>query len=124
MTIIASKRGWPTNPAWYYNLCKHPDVVFGSLPFRAEIVEDEAELQAKARAFEASYDALNYRDDQFDLSDAALSVCMAMLAVTALTRKRWLLAFSWAIAFVGLVMGVAGLLALKLHPTALVKLLS
>jgi deazaflavin-dependent oxidoreductase (nitroreductase family) len=45
VTIIASKRGWPTNPAWYYNLREHPDVVYGRLPFRAEIVEDEAERQ-------------------------------------------------------------------------------
>jgi len=45
VTIIASKRGWPTNPAWYYNLREHPDIVFGNLPFRAEIVADEAERQ-------------------------------------------------------------------------------
>jgi deazaflavin-dependent oxidoreductase (nitroreductase family) len=45
VTIIASKRGWPRNPAWYYNLRAHPDVVYGGLPFRAEIVEDEAERQ-------------------------------------------------------------------------------
>ena len=45
VTIIASKRGWPTNPAWYHNLRRHPDIIFGSLPFRAEIVEDEAERQ-------------------------------------------------------------------------------
>jgi deazaflavin-dependent oxidoreductase (nitroreductase family) len=45
VTIIASLRGWPKNPAWYYNLRKHPDVVFGGLPLRAEIVEDEAERQ-------------------------------------------------------------------------------
>jgi deazaflavin-dependent oxidoreductase (nitroreductase family) len=43
VTIIASLRGWSKNPAWYYNLGKQPDVVFGGLPFRAEIVEDEAE---------------------------------------------------------------------------------
>jgi deazaflavin-dependent oxidoreductase (nitroreductase family) len=43
--IIASKRGSPRNPAWYYNLRKHPDVVFGGVPFRAEIVEEEAERQ-------------------------------------------------------------------------------
>lgn len=43
VTIIASKRGWPTHPAWYYNLRKHPDIVYGGLPFRAELVEDEAE---------------------------------------------------------------------------------
>jgi deazaflavin-dependent oxidoreductase (nitroreductase family) len=45
VTIIASLRGWPRNPAWYYNLRKHPDVVFGGLPFRAKIVEDDAERQ-------------------------------------------------------------------------------
>jgi deazaflavin-dependent oxidoreductase (nitroreductase family) len=43
VTIIASKRGLPEHPAWYYNLRKHPDVVYGGLPFRAELVEDEAE---------------------------------------------------------------------------------
>jgi deazaflavin-dependent oxidoreductase (nitroreductase family) len=45
VTIVASKRGWPMNPAWYYNLRKHPEIIFGGLPFRAEIVEDDAERQ-------------------------------------------------------------------------------
>jgi deazaflavin-dependent oxidoreductase (nitroreductase family) len=45
VTIIASLRGCPKNPAWYYNVRKHPDVVFGGLPFRAEIVENEVERQ-------------------------------------------------------------------------------
>ena len=45
VTIVASLRGWPRNPAWYYNLRKHPDVVYGGVPFRAEIVEDEAERE-------------------------------------------------------------------------------
>ncbi len=45
VTIIASKRGLPTNPAWYYNLRAHPDVIYGGLPFRAEIVAEEAERQ-------------------------------------------------------------------------------
>ena len=45
VTIIASKRGWPKHPAWYHNLRTHPDVVFGGLPFRAEVVQDERERQ-------------------------------------------------------------------------------
>jgi len=45
VTIIASLRGWAKNPAWYYNLLKNPEVVFGGLPFRAEIIEDEAEQE-------------------------------------------------------------------------------
>jgi deazaflavin-dependent oxidoreductase (nitroreductase family) len=43
VTIIASKQGRPENPAWFYNLRKYPEIVYGGLPFRAEIVEDEAE---------------------------------------------------------------------------------
>lgn len=43
VTIIASKQGRPENPAWYYNLRKHPEVNYGGLPFRAEVVEDQAE---------------------------------------------------------------------------------
>jgi deazaflavin-dependent oxidoreductase (nitroreductase family) len=45
VTIIASKRGWQTHPAWYYNIRSHPDVIYGGLPFRAEVVEDESERQ-------------------------------------------------------------------------------
>jgi uncharacterized protein DUF4337 len=85
---------------------------------------EEEELQQKARAFEAQYDALNFKDDQFDLSDAALSVCLAMFAVTALTGKRWLLVVSWIIAAGGIAMGIAGLIGLKLHPDWLTRLLS
>ena len=79
---------------------------------------------AKARGLEDKYDALNYRDDQFDLSDAALSVSLAMLAVTALTRKRWLLWTSLVFAAFGAAMGLAGLLGLPLHPNWLSKLIS
>ena len=90
----------------------------------ARYQKDEDELQTKARGLEAQYDALNYRDDQFDLSDAALSVALAMLAVTALTGKRWLLWASLLFTGFGLVMGLAGLLGLHLHPDWLTKLLS
>ena len=43
--IVASKRGDPAHPAWYYNLLAHPEVRFGGMPFRAEVVEDEAERE-------------------------------------------------------------------------------
>src|SRR2546429_7662115 len=86
--------------------------------------QESKDLQDKAHGFEAQYDALNFRDDQFDLSDAALSVGLAMLAVTALTGKRWLLWASLVFAGLGLIMGLAGLLGLHIHPDALTKLLS
>ena len=43
VTIVAAKQGRPTQPGWYYNIRKHPEVVFGGLPFRASVVEDEDE---------------------------------------------------------------------------------
>ena len=43
VTIIASKRGEPSHPAWYHNLRQHPEVVFGGQRFTAHVVEDEAE---------------------------------------------------------------------------------
>jgi len=45
VTIVPSLRGWPRNPDWYYNLRNHPDVVYGGLPFRAVVVEDEGERE-------------------------------------------------------------------------------
>ena len=45
VTIVASLRGSPKNPAWFHNLRKHPDVVFAGMPFRAAIVEDGAERE-------------------------------------------------------------------------------
>src|SRR6266702_1075586 len=85
---------------------------------------EEELLKKKAKGFEAQYDALNFRDDQFDLSDAALSVSLALLAVTALTGKRLLFAFSGLFACFGVLMGVAGLCGFSLHPDWLTKLLS
>jgi hypothetical protein len=85
---------------------------------------EEDVLTKKANGFEKQYDDLNFRDDQFDLSDATLSISLAMLAITALTGKRKLLALAWLFAGFGILMGLAGLMGLALHPSALVKLLS
>ena len=43
VTIVASKAGAATHPAWFHNLLVHPEVVFGGVPMRATIISDEAE---------------------------------------------------------------------------------
>ena len=45
VTIVASKLGYPTNPAWFDNLVAEPDVSFGGIPMRAMVVADETERQ-------------------------------------------------------------------------------
>ncbi|MBK5276845.1 MAG: DUF4337 domain-containing protein [Desulfuromonadales bacterium] len=95
--------------------------------YQENIVRYQAEedvLMKKAKGFEKLYDDLNYRDDQFDLSDATLSISLAMLAIVALTGKRRLIALAWIFAGFGITMGLAGLLGLHLHLDALSKLLS
>ncbi len=90
----------------------------------AEQARKKDELKAQAEADQKTYDALNYRDDQFDLSDALLAIAIALLAVTALT-KLWPLYFVALLpTFFGVLMGVAGLASLPIHPMALVKFLS
>jgi deazaflavin-dependent oxidoreductase (nitroreductase family) len=49
VTIIASKLGLPEHPAWFHNARANPDVMLGGVPFRAEVVEDEA---SRARLWE------------------------------------------------------------------------
>lgn len=41
--LIASNAGRPEHPSWYFNARANADVELNGLPYRAEIVEDEAE---------------------------------------------------------------------------------
>lgn len=85
---------------------------------------EEAAIMKRAKQHEKDYDDLNLHDDQFDLSDAALSICLAMLAVASLTSNRKLLYLSWIFAAFGVIMGLAGILGSSLHPDFLSRLLS
>jgi len=82
------------------------------------------QLRLAAEQDQKNYDALNYRDDQFDLCDALIAIAIAMLAVTALTGLWPLFWVSLVPTAFGVLMGVAGLTGLPIHPDALVKLLS
>ena len=85
---------------------------------------EKAELKAKAEGLGAEYDRLNLHDDQFDMSEASTSIAIALFAVTALTQKRRLLYVALVFAAFGIVLGMAGLLGLGLHPDFLARLLS
>lgn len=82
------------------------------------------DVMKQAQADGAQYDSLNYRDDQFDLSDALLAISISLLAMTALTHKRWLFWIALFPTGFGVFMGLAGLLGWHVHPNALSSLLS
>ena len=82
------------------------------------------ELKTQAEQDQKSYDALNFRDDQFDLCDALIAIAISMLAVASLTQLSSLYLLSLVPAGFGVLMGVSGLVGLGIHPDALIKLLS
>jgi chromosome segregation ATPase len=86
--------------------------------------KEKDEIKKQAEAAQAEYDRLNVHDDQFDLSEAALSIAIALLGVSALTRKKWLVGLAILFAGFGVLMGLAGFLGWSLHPDAIAKLLT
>jgi hypothetical protein len=90
----------------------------------ADQAKKKEDLRVQAEQDQKTYDALNYRDDQFDLSDTMIALAISLLALTALTHKQWLYWLALLPTFGGAVMGLAGLLGWHLHPDALSRLLS
>ena len=93
-----------------------------------QLAKDQAqkkdEVKTQATADQANYDALNYRDDQFDLSDTLIALAISLLALTSLTHKRWLYWIAMVPTALGVLMGLAGLLGWHIHPDSLSRLLS
>src|SRR5215471_11926840 len=86
--------------------------------------EKKKEQQADAAKADKTYNDLNYHDDQFDLSDAMLALAISLLALTALTQKRWLFFVAMVPTAIGVVMGLAGLIGWRIHSDFLARLLS
>jgi hypothetical protein len=86
--------------------------------------KEKADIKREAEGDERQYDELNVHDDQFDLSEAAFSVVIALLGVTALTQKRWLLGVVAVFLVVGFVFGLAGFFEWSLHPSTVMSWLS
>ena len=58
------------------------------------------------------------------MSEATISIAIALLGVSALTRKKWLVGLAILFAGFGVVMGLAGFLCWNIHPDAFAKWLS
>lgn len=90
----------------------------------AEQSRKKEELRLLAEQDQKDYDALNFRDDQFDLSDALIAIAISLFAVTALTRQAWLYWVAMIPTGFGVLMGLAGLTGWGIHPDVLTRLLS
>ena len=94
--------------------------------FEADIKKYEArskETRAKAESQEKEYDRLNFRDDQFDMSEAFLSIAIAVSAVAALVDSFRLLYLAWASGGLGIFFEIAGFSGLGFRPEWLAQFL-
>jgi hypothetical protein len=121
-TLAQLKLAEPATPA--AEQAKYRDAISTYEHLAAEQNQKKDELRKQAEQDQLTYDALNYRDDQFDLSDTLVALAISMLALTALTHKKWLYWLALVPTSLGVVMGLAGLLGWHLHPDALARLLS
>jgi len=81
------------------------------------------DTRAKAEAMEKEYDRLNFRDDQFDMADAFMSIAIAVAAVAALVDNFKLLYLAWGSGLAGFGFWLAGFAGFNFRPEWLAQLL-
>jgi hypothetical protein len=121
-TLVQLKLSAASAPAAQQS--KYRDAIVAYEKLADEQQKKKKELERQAAQDQQDYDAANFRDDQFDLSDALLAIAISLLAVTSLTRQRWLYAVALIPTAFGILMGLSGLLGWGIHPAALTRLLS
>jgi hypothetical protein len=89
----------------------------------AKYDKEKAEIKKQAEGYQKEYDAINLFDDQFDMTEALLTISIAMLGITALTQKKWLLYFAGTISGIGLVLGLTAFFKISLHSDFIAKIL-
>lgn len=85
---------------------------------------DKADSRKKAEDSGKLYDKLNFRDDQFDLSDTLLGLAVALFALTTLVKSKTVFSIATVISIFGVIMGLAGFFQWKIHPDVITNFLS
>jgi hypothetical protein len=57
------------------------------------------------------------------MTEALLTISIAMFGITSLTQKRWLLFFASAVSLLGVILGLAAFLKISLHSDFVSKIL-
>lgn len=77
--------------------------------------KEKNEIKATAEAEEKAYEEMNVFDDQFDMTEALLTIAIAMFGLTALTQKKQLFIFALTLSAGGFLLGITAFLKISLH---------
>jgi hypothetical protein len=94
--------------------------------YQADIDRYEQEKNAikkQAEGFQKEYDDINMFDDQFDMTEALLTISIAMLGITSLTQNKKLLCFSSFVSLLGIILGLAGFFKINIHSDFISRIL-
>ena len=86
-------------------------------------IDEKAEIKKQAEGYQQEYEDINVFDDQFDMTDAFLSIAIAMFGITALTQKKWLLYFAGSVSLLGILLGLTAFMHISLHSDLISKIL-
>ncbi|GAB2814548.1 DUF4337 domain-containing protein [Ferruginibacter profundus] len=89
----------------------------------ARYEKEKETIKTEAEGFQKQYDDINLFDDQFDMTEALLTISIAMFGITSLTQKRWLLYFSGIVSLSGFILGLAAFMKISLHSDFISKIL-
>ena len=89
----------------------------------AKYEKEKTEIKHEAEGFQKEYDDINLFDDQFDMTDALLTISIAMFGITSLTQKKWLLYFASVVSLIGIILGITAFMKMSLHSDLMSKIL-
>ena len=84
---------------------------------------EKTTIKAQAEGFQKEYDDINLFDDQFDMTEALLTIAIAMFGITSLTQTKWLLYFSSVVSLIGIILGLTAFMKISLHSDFISKIL-
>jgi len=76
---------------------------------------EKAAIKKQAEDYQKQYDDLNLFDDQFDMTEALLTISIAMFGIASLTQRKWLLWFASGMSLLGIIFGITAFFKISLH---------
>lgn len=76
--------------------------------------KEKDEIKKQAEEYENQYKEMHEFNDQFEITEALLSISIALFGITALTQKKWLFGFAATLSIIGTILGTTAFFKISL----------